>query len=249
MHSGNLSSCEAGVHANTTVIHESIQQHHTPGRSPLIEAPLATAAQRLDARLEAVRIAYDLDRRALLTSQRLVAVRRPSPSVEEFTRFVALPMAGRLRTRAVAAIDAALPELYADVARTQRLVADHHPRLDARARRRLVDDALAPVRAVRLDRGPLDDLGHLWQKRLRRAAAARALGAIAWAPARDASQTLDAAELALVAETPWAHGDRLLSLFEMAHADVRDHLVAAVDRAAAVSPGITGRGVASAAAC
>ncbi len=249
VHSGNLSSCEAGVHANTTVIQESIQQHSPSGRSPRIEAPLANAAQRLDARLESVRIAYDLDRRALLSSQRLVEARHPSPSVEEFTRFVALPMAGRLRTRAVAAIDAAIPELCADVVKTHRLVATEHPQLDQRARRRLLDEALAPVRAVRLDRRPLDDLGRRWQKRLRRAAALESFGTIVCAPARDASRALDAAELALVAETPWAHGDRLLSLFEMAHADVRDHLLAVVDRAASSSPGLTGRGLASAAAC
>lgn len=66
----------------------------------------------------------------------------------------------------------------------------------------------------------LDDLGRWWQRRLRRAAAARAAPRALAGTTAEIGLAVSRTEMQLLDRAPWAHGDRLLSAFELAYADI-----------------------------
>jgi hypothetical protein len=70
---------------------------------------------------------------------------------------------------------------------------------------------------------PIDELGRWWQRRLRRAATLRALPLIALRAPSQAELVIANVEMSLLDRAPWSHGDRLLSAFETAHAEVISH--------------------------
>lgn len=68
----------------------------------------------------------------------------------------------------------------------------------------------------------IHSLGSWWHRRLRRAAVLQALPQLARAGAAGQIDiVIGRAELDLLNGPPWAHGDRLLSAFELAHSEIR----------------------------
>ncbi len=147
---------------------------------------------------------HGLDRRELMAYQRAVhALRRTgqAPSPDEFWATTAQPRARRLLDAARAVIDTELAPLV----RTRALVS-------------AVDVATALPSTLEID-----ELGQWWQRRLRRAATLRALPDVAARLPGAAELTIAHHEMWLLDQPPWSHGDRLLSAFELAHAEIRRH--------------------------
>lgn len=154
--------------------------------------------------LDQVRREHGLGRRELMAYQRAVhALRRAgqAPTPDEFWAATAQPRAQRLADAARAAIDAELEPL----ARSGALVSASD-----------VATALPSTQDI-------DGLGQWWQRRLRRAATLRALPDVAARLPDAAELTIAHHEMWLLDQPPWSHGDRLLSAFELAHAEIRRH--------------------------
>ena len=66
----------------------------------------------------------------------------------------------------------------------------------------------------------IDDLGEWWQRRLHRRALLRAVPRFLTSRA-SAEAIVGAVELDVLDASPWCYGDRLLSAFELAHAEIR----------------------------
>ncbi len=147
---------------------------------------------------------HGLQRRELMAYQRAVhaltrAGRAPTP--DEFWAATAQPRAQRLLDAARAAIDTEL----APLARAGALV------------------SAGDVAAALPSTTEIDELGQWWQRRLRRAATLRALPDVAAGRPGAAEVTIAHHEMWLLDQPPWSHGDRLLSAFELAHAELRRH--------------------------
>jgi hypothetical protein len=160
-------------------------------------------ARALTHHLEALYAVHGLNRHELIAVQRgIVKLQRAgvAPSANEFWEMTALPRAQVLTVVATAALDrelaAILPVSPRDPCLTESLAA-----------------ALAMC-------DPVDELGRWWQRRLRRAAMLRALPQVMWRAPGQAELTVARIEMELLDRAPWSHGDRLLSAFEVAHADV-----------------------------
>lgn len=66
----------------------------------------------------------------------------------------------------------------------------------------------------------IDDLGEWWQRQLHRRAVLRSIPRLA--TTRESAETVvGAVELEILDSSPWCYGDRLLSAFELAHAEIR----------------------------
>ncbi len=85
----------------------------------------------------------------------------------------------------------------------------------------IISECCDRIASSQLDAEPLNRLGRRWQSQLRRAAIVSVLPRILISSARDAEDLIAAAEVKLLDQAPWAHDDRLLSAYELAHADVR----------------------------
>lgn len=147
---------------------------------------------------------HGLDRRELMAYQRAVhALRRSgqAPTPDEFWAATAQPRARRLLDAARGAIDTEL----APLARSGALV------------------SAADVAAALPSTEEIDELGRWWQRRLRRAATLRALPDVAAGRPGAAELTIAHHEMWLLDQPPWSHGDRLLSAFELAYAEIRRH--------------------------
>ena len=147
---------------------------------------------------------HGLDRRELMAYQRAVhALDRAgeAPTPDEFWAATAQPRARHLLDAARATIDRELPA----VARTGDVLA--------------VGDVVAALPST----AAIDELGRWWQRRLRRAAAMRALPDVAARLPGAAELTIAHHEMWLLDQAPWSHGDRLLSAFELAYAEIRRH--------------------------
>jgi hypothetical protein len=66
----------------------------------------------------------------------------------------------------------------------------------------------------------IDELGEWWQDQLHRRALLRSLPRLLLSPAAT-EQVVGEAELDLLDSPPWSYGDRLLSAFELANAEIR----------------------------
>lgn len=147
---------------------------------------------------------HGLGRRELMAYHRAVhALTRAgqAPGPDEFWATTAQPRARRLLDAARDAIDAEL----APLARSGALV------------------SVADVAAALPSTDEIDELGQWWQRRLRRAATLRALPDVAARRPGAAEITIAHHEMWLLDQPPWSHGDRLLSAFELAHAEIRRH--------------------------
>lgn len=206
-------------------------------------------ADRLRNELEAIFSSHGLDRRQLLAVQGgLVRLQRrgTAPTANDFWMATARPRADLLTQLAKATINAELTALVAGENSTFEctiLAADAASssvvtngtagtanctavvRAVSRRPRAIVDDrheqAVAALLAAIPARDSLDELGRWWQRRLRRAATIRAFPTLAGTAAKGAELVVSQFEMQLLDESPWSHGDRLLSAFELAESDIR----------------------------
>lgn len=70
----------------------------------------------------------------------------------------------------------------------------------------------------------INEVGAWWQGKLRRKAILTAAGRLLTAPVGRYDAEVAAAEMRLLETPPWSLDDRLLSAFELAHSDLRDHI-------------------------
>ncbi|MDH4277842.1 MAG: hypothetical protein OEW83_07140 [Acidimicrobiia bacterium] len=70
----------------------------------------------------------------------------------------------------------------------------------------------------------INEVGAWWQGKLRRRAIRATAGRLLITPLGRYDLAVSAAEMRLLGEPPWSLDDRLLSAFELAHSDLRDHL-------------------------
>lgn len=210
---------------------------------------IADTADRLRHELGTIFSSHGLERKQLLTVQRgLVRLQRHggAPTANDFWEATARPRAELLTRLAKATIEAELAALVAGEDSTFActiIAADAMSssvvtngsvgaanctavvRAVKQRRRGSVDDrheqAVATLVAAIPARDGLDELGRWWQRRLRRAATIRAFPTLAGTAAMRAELVVSQFEMQLLDETPWSHGDRLLSAFELAQSDIR----------------------------
>ncbi|MEM9564473.1 MAG: hypothetical protein AAGA93_17755 [Actinomycetota bacterium] len=219
------------------------------------------AADRLADRLDRVVELYGLDRRELAAAQRQIRrLRRAGlvPSANEYWESTAVPRAEMLLDTSMGAIAEEADRLTDAVDRF--LVATSRSTLepwisgaDGRAAiQRSGRDAVDRFLAALPPSDPIDELGEWWQRQLHRRAAVLALPRLL--TSRDSTeQIVGRIELDLLDSSPWCYGDRLLSAFELAQAEIRnrageraDDVLAAVAKrghGALVDPGQGGRAV------
>lgn len=186
--------------------------------------------ERLRACLAAVGTAHDLQRRDIKATER--AIRRldrraMAPAANDFWAATCLPRAQRLLVESRHVIERDLICLQAHADRPGgRLLLSYQE---------VVDALPSP--------GRINDLGRWWQQRLRRAALIRSAAAVASRPPSQTELIVANHEMALLDRAPWAHGDRLLSAFELVHSEIArfgrgrvDRLFAGIDPGPATGP-------------
>lgn len=198
------------------------------------------ATTRANERLETVRRSYELDDRALLQTQREVGrqvAEGLAPSTTEFWESVASPMAERLSDAAKAVVDEEVDELSEAAIRFRRSVRlldmptpATYLRADADLRL-----ALARIEDMSFDPTPLNDIGERFQRRVRRTASLRLWPRSLLISPSETERLVDRAEIELLDHAPYAHCDKLLVAFELAHADVRTYARAHAERLCVMS--------------
>ncbi|MDA3040818.1 MAG: hypothetical protein O3C27_15060 [Actinomycetota bacterium] len=183
----------------------------------------------MTARLDNVRRAHGLDRRTLLASHREVAELEElglAPTLGEFWATTANPATEPLVRAACAVIDEELIELRRVLQRFGQvtLAASRDADYEPAAYRVELGAALERLSNCGIDRSSLDRLGARWQTKLRRAARAASLPRSVFLSVRRADDLIGQLEMELLDRAPRAHDDRLLSAFELAHADIHAHL-------------------------
>ncbi len=142
-----------------------------------------------------------------------------APSGNDFWAWTAQPRAQVLIDRASEAIDDELALLIAELAFASPVAGTAPPGHVTRLGLREVD--LAGRVLPLLPRSTeLDELGWWWQRRLRRAAVRRSVPAILGGTTADIGLAISRVEMQLLDAAPWVHGDRLLSAFELAYAEI-----------------------------
>ncbi|MEL6981752.1 MAG: hypothetical protein AAFO29_04945 [Actinomycetota bacterium] len=84
----------------------------------------------------------------------------------------------------------------------------------------------------------IDELGEWWQRQLHHRAVLRSVPRLL-TNRQSAEATVAAVELEILDSSPWCYGDRLLSAFELAHAEIRSQ---ANDRADVLAARVSERG-------
>ncbi len=192
----------------------------------LLDRRVSEVAPRLTDRLEMVRHRYDLSWSSLLQTQRCIeqAVGNGTeqPSLWLYWEETAYPRSVPLLEHALEVINQEMTVLGDAVSRftlTARRLEGIEPAIMVDS----IERALTEVRRVGIDPSTLNEIGQRWQKRLRRAAIRRAAVRILTKETREANLHIMQAEMELLASAPWAHLDRLLMAFELAHSDIRSH--------------------------
>lgn len=204
-------------------------------------SPGGNAAGRgdLERRLARVWAERGLTRRQLITVQRTVRHQARSggaPTPEELWLTTARPLAERYATEARLVLDQEVPAWLLSVwpPGPDRAGGVLRPDVPGREAGAVLTRALA-------DSTGLDQLGRWWQRRLRWAAIGHHLPALAVAPTRDLERLANRAELTVLDQVPWSHGDRLLTAYELALADLYQYGRHCVARALAAQAPACGR--------
>jgi hypothetical protein len=137
-----------------------------------------------------------------------------------------MPAAQRLIDDAKAVIDDEMEAFASESVsfrRSARLLTDGDPVRLARAQQTLTE-ALDTMETIALDPAPLDEIGDRFQRRLRRSASASLLPRSFLISPSETERIVDRLELELLDVAPYAHCDKLLVAFELAHADVRAYV-------------------------
>jgi hypothetical protein len=197
--------------------------------------------RRLGNRLQSLYAAHSLQAGDLWESQRKIARMNSegsAPSPSEFWAETAEPWAAMLTTTSISAIDEEMIPLSDAVGRFTESVAIANANggeiSNQTIRTRLQTALTDPIAAVRHDSTHLDGLGVVWHSRLRRAAWRRTFPAALFRSSSVSDLKIATAQVELASAAPWAHGDRLLSAFEGAQADIREHLSDALAAATTV---------------
>lgn len=207
----------------------------------------AVIEQRLNERLEAVRAVYDLNPRALLSSHRQLremAAQGTDPSPTEFWEVTANPLASAMVEAASRVIDDEIGIFEDAVSRFRRSLTTYVMSTGDDCRPEAADvlqKSIDQMASCGLDRGPINELGAQWQQRLRRAATRSLFPKIMLVSTNKSEPLISVAEMSLLDQSPWSHDDRLLSAFELAHADVRQHLRDRLGQMSVVVTSRTGR--------
>ncbi len=195
------------------------------------------AADRLQGRLNVAIDRYDLDRRELMAAQHQVTrLRRAGlvPSPTDYWESTAVPRAEALVENSV---DAVLDEgQRLSDAIDRFLTATSRSTLEPWIRGAEGQAAIQQTGAAAIDRlvgavpsaESIDDLGEWWQRQLHRRAVLRSIPRLL--TSRDSAETIiGAVELEILDSSPWCYGDRLLSAFELAHAEIRSQITGVAD--------------------
>jgi len=207
-----------------------------PGGSEAAQR-FARRCQSIDAllrrRLDAAESFHDLSRSELRSAQRSVrelAGRGVAPSPAEFWEQTAQPQGRNLVEASTQAIEGeinqltkALQQFAAGVRlelRTDLTAGQEIALLDDH--RRLAADGIDLVMSAVGRSDGINELGAWWQNRLRRRATLKATRLLLTSSLDRFDLIVTAAEMQLLQESPWSHGDRLLTAFELAHSDLRE---------------------------
>lgn len=185
-------------------------------------ATIGYIVDRLHNRLRLLLGTYGLSRREILRVQE--GINRldrdgMAPTGHDFWTWTAQPRAQTLVDRATEAIDDELSLLIAELAFAGP-TADASPVVGATGLSMGEVDLAGRVLAILPRSTDLDELGWWWQRRLRRAALLRAVPSILSGTTADIGLTISRVEMQLLDQAPWVHGDRLLSAFELAYAEI-----------------------------
>jgi hypothetical protein len=102
--------------------------------------------------------------------------------------------------------------------------------------RQILETELTILESCAASTDGINLLANRWSTQLRRAAWRRQAPVLMFRSTADADAIIGQAQVALVEECPWAHTDRLLSAFELGHADIRTHLVDRIAEVGTLSP-------------
>ncbi|MEZ5343024.1 MAG: hypothetical protein R2706_16745 [Acidimicrobiales bacterium] len=193
----------------------------------------------MSGRLLDVQSALELTLPSLLSEQRK-AYRSTGTGTDinatVFWQEVAEPRATHYAEQAIAVIDEELTTAHDAVRQFRRSVrAFSHEtgrRHDQRATNRWIAEALQPIVHCGPSMDRINTLGEAWQKKLRRAAVRRSIPDLLLNPHIAARDIIAKTEMELLEASPWILGDRLLSAFELATTDIRNHLLDAVTKLA-----------------
>lgn len=187
--------------------------------------------RRLASRLQSLYDAHSLQAGDLWESQRKIArmsAEGVAPSPSEFWAETAEPWAAMLTTTCTAAIDEEMIPLSDAIGRFTESIAIANANgcqiSNQTIRMSLQSTLTEPILAARPDSRRLDELGVVWHSRLRRAAWRKTFPAALFRSASASDLKIATAQVELASMAPWVHGDRLLSAFEGAQADIREHL-------------------------
>ncbi len=150
-----------------------------------------------------------------------------APSAQAFWDTTAYPRAQMLVTAAEPLVEQA-GHAFGDAAnrltRSVELATESHQSISTIAPgllRRMIDVGGNVVRTATPSRDGIDQIGERWHRRLRRAAWKSVVPSQFAMSTAALEDRIDHMELELLEQLPWAHGDRLLSAFELAHVDVK----------------------------
>ncbi len=202
-----------------------------------------TSTRRLRSRLRVIADAHDLQRSDLTRTRRDLRKLRhdgcePSPS--EFWQTTAEPMAAMLVNTSVAAIDDELINVDDAIHRFSESVRiinrSRSTHITAAQVRQILETELTALEECAASTDGINALANRWSTQLRRAAWRRQAHILMFRSTAEADAIIGQAQVALVEECPWAHTDRLLSAFELGHADIRTHLVDRIAEVGTLSP-------------
>ncbi len=202
-----------------------------------------TSARRLSSRLRVIADAHDLRGSDLKRTQRelrKMGQEGTQPTPAEFWQTTAEPMAAMLVNTSISAVDDeitnvedAIEKFSESVRIINRSGAAH---ISAAQVRQILENDLLILEACAASTDGINQLANRWSVQLRRAAWRRQFPGLLFASSADADAVIGQAQVALVEEAPWAHTDRLLSAFELGHADIRTHLFDRIAEAGTLSP-------------
>lgn len=172
---------------------------------------------------------YDLDRQELTAAQRQIKrLRRAGslPSAGAYWETTAVPRAG-IFTEAALEVVADEAERLGDAIDCFLMAASRstlEPWISgAEGRAAILSSCTTAIDGL-VDAVPqpaqIDQLGEWWQRQLHRRAVVRAIPQVVLA-SHSPTAVIAEHELVLLDTPPWSYGDRLLSAFELAHAEVR----------------------------
>ncbi len=202
-----------------------------------------TSARRLRSRLRVIADAHDLRRADLKRTTRDLRTLHQDgcePSPSEFWKTTAEPMAAMLVTTSIAAIDDEMAQVEDAIDRFSESVRiinrSSAAHITAAQVRQTLEVELGVLESCAASTDSINLLANRWSAQLRRAAWRRQAHVLLFRSAAEADAIIGQAQVTLVEECPWAHTDRLLSAFELGHADIRTHLIDRIADVGTLSP-------------